>query len=316
VNALLLVAAVASGAIHPIDVQSHQLARPDGPRQYLVADPEPKVDHGIPLVILLHGHTGSARQLLGQGMGVAPLSLWLEIAAHDEVVVIAPEGARGSDDQQGWNDCRADASSNPRTDDVGFIAALIDRAVASHHVDRRRVYVMGMSNGGFMAFRLGIELPERIAAIATVGASMAASSQCPAASKKLSVLMINGDADPLVPYGGGDVRFHSQQSRGSAMAVEDAARGWRLLDGLAALPAQRRDFAKLDAADRTVARIRLWGSDPRHLQVELIRIEGGGHVEPSIRQRIGGLYRSVVGAQNGDFEAAEEAWRFLQTKAR
>ena len=227
---------------------------------------------------------------------------------------IAAEGAKGSDDKQGWNDCRADASSNPPADDVAFIAALIDRAQAENHVDPMRIYVMGMSNGGFMAFRLGVELPDRIAAIATVGASMAAKSECRAATKKLSVLMINGDADPLVPYRGGDVRFFSQKSRGTAMAVEDAAQSWRVLDGLAAQPAETRDFPKLDAGDKTYARLRTWGGEPSRFQVELIRIEGGGHVEPSIRQRIGGLYRSVVGAQNGDFEAAEEAWRFFKDK--
>jgi polyhydroxybutyrate depolymerase len=319
-NALLLAAAVGlaldTGAIHPIDVQSHDMVRPEGTRHYFVADPAPKVDHRIPLVILLHGHTGSAQQLLGQGIGAAPLSLWLEIAANEGVVVIAADGAKGSDDKQGWNDCRADAASNPRTDDVGFVAALIDLAVKENQVDPKRVYVMGMSNGGFMAFRAGIELPNRIAAIATVGASMAANSQCQTPAKQLSVLMINGDADPLVPYRGGDVRFYSQKSRGSSLAVEDAARSWRLLDGLAEQPAETRDFPKLDSNDKTYARLRSWGSDPKRYQVELIRVEGGGHVEPSIRQRIGGLYRGLVGAQNGDFEAAEEAWRFFKDKSR
>src|SRR5262249_8424631 len=156
--------------------------------------------------------------------------------------------------------------------------------------------------------------PNKVAAIATVGASMAAKSQCAAATKKLSVLMINGDADPLVPYRGGDVRFFSQKSRGSARAVEDAARSWRVLDGLAEQPIETRDFPKLDGSDKTLARVKLWGSDPKRYQVELIKVEGGGHVEPSIRQRIGGLYRSIVGAQNGDFEAADEAWRFFRDK--
>jgi len=119
-----------------------------------------------------------------------------------------------------------------------------------------------------------------------------------------------------VPYRGGDVRLYSQKSRGSAMAVEDAARSWRAFDALAEQPAETRDFPKLDAGDKTYARLRCWGSDPKRYQVELIRIEGGGHVEPSVHQRIGGLYRSIVGAQNGDFEAAEEAWRFFAEKRR
>ena len=311
---LLAAAAVAAGAIHPVDIQSLELVRPEGPRHYLLANPAPKVDHRIPLVILLHGHTGTAKQLLGQGVGAAPLSLWLEIGAHDDVVVIAPDGARGNDDQQGWNDCRSDAVSNPRTDDVGFIAALIDRAVAENNVDPKRVYVMGMSNGAMMALRLAVEMPQKLAAVAAVGGSMAAKSQCKAASGKISVLMISGDADPFVPYRGGSVRLYAQKSRGTVIPVEDAVRSWRVLDGLAAQASVTRDFPKLDSSDKTYARLRTWGGDPKRYQVELIRIEGGGHVEPSIRQRIGTLYRTVVGAQNGDFEAAEEAWRFFRDK--
>ncbi len=315
-NVLLIVAAMAAGAVQPIDVQTRDIERPEGPRHYFIADPAPQTTHGVPLVILLHGHGGTAQQLLGKGIGAAPLSLWLEIAARDGLVVIAPDGAKGSDDKQGWNDCRADAASNPHTDDLGLIAALIEHAVAENHVDPKRVYVMGMSNGGFMTFRVGTELGDKVAAIATVGASLPAQSQCRAAAQKMSVLMINGDADPLVPYQGGDVRFFSQKSRGSAMPVEKAAREWRVFDGLAEQAAETRDFPKLDSNDKTLARLRLWGGDPRRYQVELIKVEGGGHVEPSIRQRIGGLYRSIVGPQNGDFEAAEEAWRFFQPKTR
>jgi polyhydroxybutyrate depolymerase len=313
---LLLFAAIAATGIQQTSIQSLELARPEGARHYLLADPAPKVDHRIPLVILLHGHTGSAKQLLGQGAGVAPLSVWLDIGAQDDVVVIAPDGARGSDDQQGWNDCRADAESNPRTDDVGFIAALIDRAVAEYDVDPKRVYVMGMSNGAMMALRLAVEIPQKLAAVAAVGGSMAARSQCKARSGKISVLMISGDADPLVPYRGGDVRLHAQKSRGTVIGVEDAVRSWRVLDGLAGQASVTRDFPKLDANDRTYARLRTWGSDPGRYQVEFIHIEGGGHVEPSIRKRIGALYRTVVGAQNGDFEAADEAWRFFEPKTR
>src|SRR5881394_1638192 len=100
-TAALFFAAIAAGGIQQTHIQSLQLARPEGARHYLLADPAPKVDHRLPLVILLHGHTGSAKQLLGQGIGAAPMSLWLEIGARDDVVVIAPDGARGSDEQQG-----------------------------------------------------------------------------------------------------------------------------------------------------------------------------------------------------------------------
>jgi len=307
--ALLLIAGVAAGA----DVVSFDMPRPDGRRRFLMTIPEEKPAAVRPLIVLLHGHSGTAKQLLGQGLGEAPLSVWLDIANREGLLLIAPDGAKGSDDQQGWNDCRAEASSNPRTDDVGFIRALIDKAITEQQADPQRVYVMGMSNGGMMAFRVAAELPEKVTAIATVGASMAAKSQCREPKTKLSVLIIAGDADPLVPYQGGQVSFYSK-TRGAVVPIDRAVEIWRELVGLPEKPATVSTFKHRDPRDKTSAKRTLWGADPKSWQVGLIRIAGGGHVEPSIANRIGPVYRAIVGPQNGDFESAEEAWAFFKEK--
>ena len=73
-------------------------------------------------------------------------------------------------------------------------------------------------------------------------------------------------------------------------------------------------FPSRDAGGPTRATRYLWGVDPRGLQVELIRIDGGGHAEPSLARTYGPLYRHFAGRQNGDFESAEEAWRFFRGK--
>ena len=51
-------------------------------------------------------------------------------------------------------------------------------------------------------------------------------------------------------------------------------------------------------------------------QVELLIIEHGGHVEPSLRFHYGPLYEHFVGVQNRDFESAEQAWTFFAPKHR
>ena len=56
-------------------------------------------------------------------------------------------------------------------DDMTFIRTLIARMKAEHSVSDKRVYVFGYSNGGHMAFRLAIEAPDEIAAVAAVAAS-------------------------------------------------------------------------------------------------------------------------------------------------
>ena len=45
-------------------------------------------------------------------------------------------------------------------DDVGFIRELTDWVVAAYRVDSRRIYLTGASNGGMMAYRLVMGIPE------------------------------------------------------------------------------------------------------------------------------------------------------------
>ncbi|MES2261666.1 MAG: PHB depolymerase family esterase [Pseudomonadota bacterium] len=315
---LKLLFAAACGAIaiqgaHAATITPLDIARPEGKRHYLLGTPDNIAPGKRPLVILLHGHGGWADQVLGQKDIVSPLSVWLRIADREQVLVAAPDGAKGDDGKQGWNDCRSDAFTNPRTDDVGLINAIIDRAIAEHDADPARIYAMGMSNGGIMAFRLALEIAPRLAGIATIGAAMAAKSACPPARQPVSALIVSGTKDPIVPYGGGDIHFALLRSRGTVIGVEESAALWRQLAQLPAAPAQT-EFEHRAASGATRALRLLWGGDPSRLQVELLKIEEGGHLEPSISKRLGWAYTVLLGAQNADVEVAEEAWRFFKDK--
>ncbi|WP_434628555.1 alpha/beta hydrolase family esterase [Chromobacterium sp. CV08] len=312
VAALACTAGLAVGA----DIQPQRLQRPDGEREYLRVAPQTPQAGRRPLIILLHGHGGSARQLLGLGAGAAPLSQWLAIADREGLLLAAPDGARGGDGKQGWHDCRADAASSPQTDDTGFIAAIIAREIADDRADPERVYVMGMSNGGMMAFRLAAEMGERLAGFATVGASMARHNGCAAATHPLPALIIAGTADPVVPYGGGEVSLFGGKGRGEVIPVADSAAFWRRLDGLSDIPRAVEQLPHLDPADPTRATLTQWGEDGAARRVQLLTVSGGGHVEPSVAHRVGALYIRLLGRQNGDAESAELAWRLFRDQRR
>lgn len=303
-----------SPAAFAMTISVHDIQRPEGTRTYRQATPSHLPAGKHPLIILLHGHAGSAKQILGEESSPAPLSAWLGIAERDGLLIIAPNGFRGLDGRQGWNDCRLDALENPRSDDVGFIKALIAREVSKHNADPTRVYVMGMSNGGMMAFRVAIELGSKIAGFATISASMAAKSGCPAPKSPVSALIISGTADPLVPYKGGDVHFISSNSHRAVISVDQSVATWRQVNGLQTDPISRVQVPHRNSSDLTQASITTWGSEPSEPQVELIRIDKGGHIEPSIRQRIGWFYTQIVGPQNGDLEPADIAWQFFRLK--
>lgn len=297
-----------AAVITPIDID-----RPEGSRHYLFAEPDHLAPGKHPLVILLHGHGGSAEQLLGQQGTAAPLSIWLKIADREQVLIAAVDGRKGADDRKGWNDCRADASSNPQVDDEGFISAVIDREIAQHNVDPARVFVMGFSNGAIMTYRLATNLAPKLAGFAAVSGSMAAKSLCTEPKVPLSALIVSGTSDPIVPYAGGEIHLFTSHNRGSVTGMESSVALWRKLDGTSD-PVSSVDIAHLDANNKTRAQRTMWGGDPHKLQVEFLKIDQGGHIEPSISQHPGRIYTMIVGAQNGDVEIAEEAWAFFKDK--
>ncbi len=289
-----------------------EVPRPEGLRHYLKAAPARQAAGARrPLVIVLHGSGASAAQVLGQAFPPSPLSVWLEIALREGLVVVAPEGTR-SRGKRAWNDGFAGIASNPGVDDVGFIAAIIDRAIAEDDVDPQRVYVTGVSKGGMMAYRLAVELAPRLAAFCAVLASMPVERGYPAPVLPVSAMIAAGTADPFMPYGGGKswLTFHFMAP---ILGMEATAATWRNLAGLPERPAAVRQFPQRDGG-ATRATCTVWGDDPAGLQVALLEIEGGGHAEPSGRRRYPGLFSRFPGRQNGDLEIAEEAWTFFKDK--
>ena len=80
---------------------------------------------------------------------------------------------------------------------------MVEEVAAEHAVDRRRVYVVGFSNGGFMSYRLACDHADRIAAIVSIsGATYADPDRC-APSEPVAVLEVHGTDDRTIPYDGG-----------------------------------------------------------------------------------------------------------------
>jgi polyhydroxybutyrate depolymerase len=283
------------------------LPRPEGPRHCLLGIPSAASTAKRPLVIILHGAGASAEQVLGMAFPPSPLSVWLEIAEREQVIVAAPDAGKG-----GWSDCFADAARVARKDDVALIGAVIDHAVAVHGADEERVYVIGVSRGGWMAYRIAMEIPHRLAAFSSVLAGMPPRSHALQPRAPLSALIVGGTRDPLIPYRGGKY-WYSLGFMEPVNSIEDSARVWRELAELPDTP----DVTALPhrhAWDKTRATCTLWGDAADQLQVGLIRIDGGGHAEPSASRRYPGLINQLVGAQSADLDMAETAWDFFRDK--
>lgn len=196
-------------------------------RTYVVRVPSgiSRESEAVPLVIVLHGGGGNARN-------AEAMTGFTAKGAAERFIVAYPEGTSRQRPLFTWNagHCCGYAMEQ-RVDDVGFIGALIDELSAIHRIDRKRIYVTGMSNGAMMAHRLGIELSDRIAAIAPVVGTVFGDEPRP--RSRVSALMINGMLDDFVPYRGGPPggRFREAWDGTPTRPAVDQARFWAQANG-------------------------------------------------------------------------------------
>lgn len=222
-------------------------------RTYLVHVP-PGLEHPNGLVINLHGSgmTGGAQ---------AAATNYNAVADAHGFVVAYPEGIDLS-----WADGRgASIPDRQGVDDVGFLVAVAERLTRDFGIAPGRVFATGISAGGFMANRLACDRADVFAAVASVAATLGSSLPCNP-SQPVSVLMIHGTADPVVPFNGG-----AMVGRGGAsdiVAAPAMAQRWRDIDGC---PAPVEDSPMPGVTRFTAA------GCANGTEVSLIQIDGGGH---------------------------------------
>ncbi|KPK37632.1 MAG: hypothetical protein AMJ69_10865 [Gammaproteobacteria bacterium SG8_47] len=286
-------------------------------RSYDLYVPDELGQGPVALVFMFHGHMGRSAVMTGANDRAAPYKRWLDLAARHKFIVVAPQGEKGADGYRGWNDCRADAQTNPRTDDLAFVDAMLAALRVRYPIDTARIYATGTSNGGNFCYRLAQERSEVFAAVAPVVAAMPARNKCQIPSRPVSVLIMNGTADPILPYAGGPVgrRQRDQQQRGSVLSTEDSVKYWVTHNGTETKPVIGT-LADVEPDDGGQVSVATYGSGRAGTEVVLYRVQGGGHTEPSLSEHYGWLYRRVVGPQNHDIEMADVVWRFFQRHQR
>ena len=83
--------------------------------------------------------------------------------------------------------------------------------VEKHTIDTNRIYIAGISNGGFMVQTLAFELPGIFAGMASVIASLPTNLLTKEVKhKSVPVLIIAGTDDPIIPYEGGEVKSRAR----------------------------------------------------------------------------------------------------------
>ncbi|HXQ25430.1 MAG TPA: alpha/beta fold hydrolase [Candidatus Acidoferrales bacterium] len=276
--------------------EKHSIVVDGATRHYLLHVPKnlPSKDP-VPLVLVFHGGGGHDWNMPG-------FTHFDELADDEGFLVAYPDSFN-----KNWNDTRGLSPS----DDVGFIRALIDEVSRSHPVDPHRIYATGISNGGFFSNRLACDLTDKIAAIASVAATMP-QSLVPACkpSRPISVLYMHGTNDPLVPINGGKIGFQAGRARGDNISLADAAQFWRAQDRISSPPVRTELPDRFN--DGTHVHRDIWTGGADDTEVAVYTIEGGGHTWPGGPQYLPII---IVGKASQNLNATRTIWEFFQSQA-
>lgn len=281
------------------DYSSSEIATEQGARSFSWYLP-PDLPQGAPLLLVLHGSMGSSAQVRESAAYEFDV-----LADRYGFVVAYPDGY-----QKHWNDCRktADYAANTQNiDDIAFLRDLLGWFAREYGIDPRRVYVTGHSNGGHMAYRLALETPELIAAIAPISANLPVDSSldCQKSGKPVSVAILNGTEDPINPYDGGLVELFGNTSRGTVLSANDTAQYWAQLAGIQLEP-EVINYPETDGDLATQVELKQWRLNPA-MQVRLYTLTGSGHVIPSKTARA----PRIAGPSAADISGPQEIVSFF-----
>lgn len=141
-----------------------------------------------PLVIALHSLYHDGNQAKEWGLE--------DLARSAGFALVSPDGIGRS-----WNagSCCGSAAENV-VDDVGWLHSLMQHLVAKYPIDPDRIYLVGLSNGGMLAYRYACEHSAEIAGIAVVAGSLQVLGCRP--QSPVSVVAVHGGKDGHVPGAG------------------------------------------------------------------------------------------------------------------
>ncbi|MBK9144920.1 MAG: hypothetical protein IPM23_20705 [Candidatus Melainabacteria bacterium] len=265
----------------------------------------------MPLVLIFHGLNMSADSMVA-------ITGFNGIASRNGFIVAYCESARGR-----W----ADGMNNPRgVDDLGYVKKLITQLAGKLSLDRRRIYALGLSNGGYFAQMLACQMTDQIAAVAVVGSTAMSQALATCQSNKpVPAIFFFGTEDPLINWGDDRSRalgkykdklgaaaispeFYALSRLGGWLTVHDTVAWWVDHNNCNKSPYSSYEPDR-DPADGMRVKKEVYGSGGN--QVLVYFIEGGEHSWPGALA-LPGVTRRIC----QDVEASELIWKFFSQNSR
>jgi polyhydroxybutyrate depolymerase len=295
---LPLLGCVASG--RPADEKTIDV---DGRKRVYHLHVPPGAAKPAALVLFFHGGGGT-------GAGAVRQTGFAGLSDKEGFLCAFPEGIGKS-----WNDGRDEPISEAhkeKVDDLKFVLAMIDAIAKENKIDPNRVFSTGISNGAIFSHYLAANHADRIAAIAPVVGGIAEKVHAvfkPA--NPVSVLIIQGTEDPLVPFKGGEITA-GKSRRGRIVSTTDGAKAWVLANGCRET-AVEGELPDTDPDDGCRVKTASYAAGKDGSEVVLYTVVGGGHTWPGGQQY---LPKSFIGRLCRDFDATTAIWEFFKAHPR
>lgn len=223
------------------------------------------------LLFVLHGSGGNGEQMM------QPAASLQALAEKEGLLLVYPDGYK-----RYWNECRREATSEANKEDINeqaFFHAMLRYFGKNYRLQQPQFFVIGLSGGGHMAYKLAMTMPDQCRGISAVVANVPDTSNldCAEARKPVAVMISNGTEDQLNPYTGGRMIMNGA----SWGDVRSSQRSFQYWAGLAGYKGQPMTEALSDpdpANGQTITRhaYRLPGKP----EVVLLQVNGGGHTFP------------------------------------
>jgi polyhydroxybutyrate depolymerase len=237
------------------------------------------------LLFVLHGSGGSGAQIMTGAKKLAA------IAESENILMVYPDGYLHF-----WNECRKASTAIANKENINeedFFNSMIQYFKKKYGIDTHRVFAVGTSGGGHMAYKLALTMPTKIKAITAIIANLPDSKNmdCLASGTAIPVMIINGTNDPVNPYNGGEVKIPGTVL-GTVLSTDETFHYWAELAGYKGEPIKEL-LPDVDPTDGKTIESYLYQEKGKP-EIKLLKVIGGKHDYPN------------------DIDVYLEAWKFMK----
>jgi len=281
-------------------LRTHRFTQDEHQRRYQFYTPKGanRLESDRPLVLVIHG--GGSTDL---GMIKLTKKRWHNLADRNGFYVAYPNAAF----KKTWDfgEGRISERLRKRVDDLAYFERVIDDVSSRVRIDQNRVFATGISRGGQASYYLACNLSERIRAVVPVAMGLPTFmvDECETGSP-VAIAIINGTADPQVPFDGGEIMVFRQR-RGVVLSANETVLLWRERNGCKSMSPTTHRIDEPN--DETSVEVTSW-TQCSGAPVMFYKIINGGHTWPRGLQY---LKPSIVGHTSYDIDASERAWEFF-----